>query len=121
MSGSILGTKAGAYRAPTPEALLAKSMRAGKHVEFKEIKADVIQRAAPHEKSEIDALRTAMGSEHSKKVQAAAGHHMPSKRQKQRHQLNSLYHKSQVTELQDMERKLTHTRSKAQTAAKYGW
>lgn len=96
-------------------------MKAGQHIEFKEIKADVIQRAAPSEKSEIDALRTAMGSEHAKQVQASAGQHNPSKRQKQRHQLNSLYHKAQMTELQDMEKKLVHTRSKAQTAAKYGW
>eukprot|EP00892_Ulva_mutabilis_P000614 jgi/Ulvmu1/10553/UM065_0007.1 len=104
-----------------PEASLAESMNAGQHIEFKEIRADVIQRASPHEKSEVDAMRTAMGSEHAKHVQASAGQHMPSKRQKQRHQLNSLYHKAQMTELQDMERKLVHTRSKAQTAAKYGW
>jgi proline-rich protein PRCC len=70
----------------------------------------------------MEAVRTAMGSEHARHLQAqTAGKNEPSKRQKQRHQINSLYHQAQVTELHDMERKLQGTKSKAETAAKYGW
>ena len=52
--------------------------------------------------------------------EAVSGQNEPSKRQKQRHQINSLYHQARVTELQDMEKKLQGTKSKAETAAKYG-
>lgn len=104
--------------APTPETLLRN---AGGHIEFKEISADVIQAVAPHERAEVEAVRTAMGSEHAKRLQAAVSGQEPSKRQKQRHQINSLYHQARVTELQDMEKKLQGTKSKAETAAKYGW
>ena len=106
----------------TPEALLAQSMQAGQHIEFKEINANEIQQAAPHERSEIEALRTAMGSEHVKHLtEAAASASGPSKRQKQRHQITSLYHHAKATELQDMQRKTSTNRSKAATQAKYGW
>lgn len=91
-------------------------------MEFKEINANVIQQAAPHEKSEIEALRTAMGSEYGRELQeAAASATGPSKRQKQRHQITSLYHHAKATELQDMQRKQSNNRSKAATQAKYGW
>ena len=81
-----------------------------------------MQAVAPHQRAEMEAVRSALGSEHAKQLQAAtAGKHEPSKRQKQRHQINSLYHQAKVTELQDMERKLQGNKSKAETAAKYGW
>jgi Mitotic checkpoint regulator, MAD2B-interacting len=97
-------------------------MQAGQHIEFKEINAEEIQRAAPHEKSEIEALRIAMGSEHAKELQqATASATGPTKRQKQRHQITSLYHHAKATELQDMQRKQSNNRSKAVTQAKYGW
>lgn len=97
-------------------------MQAGQHVEFTEIKADELQRAAPHEKSEIEALRTAMGSENAKEVlEAASSATGPSKRHKQKHQITSLYHHAKSTELQDMQRKQSNNRSKAVTQAKYGW
>lgn len=97
-------------------------MQAGHHIEFKEIKADVIQQAAPHEKSEIEALRVAMGSDHAKELQeATASATGPSKRHKQKHQITSLYHHAKATELQDMQRKQASGRSKAATQAKYGW
>jgi proline-rich protein PRCC len=106
----------------TPEALLAQSLAAGQHVAFKEINAEIIQAANPHEKAEIEAIRTAMGSEHALQLRAAtAGKQEPSKMQKRRHQINSLYHQAKLTELHDMERKLKGTKSKSETAAKYGW
>ena len=63
-----------------------------------------------------------MGSEHAKRLQQeTSGKQEPSKRQKQRHQINSLYHQARLTELQDMEKKAQGTKSKAETVAKYGW
>jgi pyruvate/2-oxoglutarate dehydrogenase complex dihydrolipoamide acyltransferase (E2) component len=104
------------------EEMLAQSVEAGQHVEFKEINADELQRTAPHERSEIEALRAALGSDQAKQVQAATARgSAPSKRQKQRHQIGSLYFQAKANELQDMQRKQANNRSKAHTAAKYGW
>lgn len=89
---------------------------------MKEISAEKLQAVAPHERAGLEAVRTALGSEHARELQAAtAAKHEPSKRQKQRHQINSLYHQAKVTELQDMERKLQGSKTKAETYAKYGW
>jgi hypothetical protein len=107
-------------RGMTPEQLFKQA--GGFNIQVKEISAAELQAVRPHERAAIDAVQTALGSEHAKVLQAAtAAKQEPTKRQKQRHQINSLYHQAKVTELQDMERKLQGSKTKAETHAKYGW
>lgn len=106
-------------RGPTPEELLRQAGGGG--IQLKEVSGASLQSVAPARRAEMEAVETALGSDYAKDLQASAKKHEPNKRQKQRHQINSLYHAARMTELQDMERKAQGTKSKAETAAKYGW
>jgi proline-rich protein PRCC len=116
-------------RGPTPEELLRQALTGGRSgaagatVQFREVSAATVQAPDVGRRAEMEGVRVALGGEHIRELHAAvaATGGEPTKRQKQRHQLNSLYTKAKQTEIQFMEGGLQGTKSKAETAAKYGW
>lgn len=124
-----------AWRDPTAEDLLTRALQAerekarslghtvgGAGLEIKEISAEAVQHVAPHERAEMDAIRTAMGSEYVQKIrEETSGKNQPTKLAKRRHQITSLYVHARKQELDDMERKAKGAKLRAETQSKYGW
>lgn len=50
-----------------------------------------------------------------------AGPSVPSKLARRKHQIGALYSHAKAKELEDFERKVQGSKSKAETHAKYGW
>jgi proline-rich protein PRCC len=110
---------------PTDASLLAAlgSEAAGSGgIKFKEISGAKLRVMEPGVRAEHDALRSALGSEYESKLRAdAARVGGVSKLAKRRHQLSSLYVQAKEQELDDLEKRATGMKTKAETHRKYGW
>ena len=85
------------------------------------ISSDQVLRQAPGlEAGSIHGLRIAMGAEYEKKVRAEAGP-APSREERRKHQIRSLYYDAKMAELEMMDMAAKGRAGKANTAAKYGW
>ena len=76
----------------------------------------------PGQRAELNALRSTFGDDYENKLKSdAAKVGAVSKLAKHKHQLASLYVQAKEQELEDMEKRTTGAKSKAETARKYGW
>ncbi|CAG9461768.1 unnamed protein product [Pedinophyceae sp. YPF-701] len=65
-------------------------------------------------------LRDVMGTDYHKKVRVEAGE-APTKMEKRKHQIRSLYHSAKMAELEMLDQSAGGAAKKATTARKYGW
>jgi hypothetical protein len=133
----IYDTMTGQYYYPDPDAvqqqvqhnepamnnndsLLGAGLPGG--VQFKEISGAHLRHMAPGQRAELNALRSALGDDYEAKLKAqAAKVGAVSKSAKRKNQLSSLYVQAKEQELEDMEKRTTGSKTKAETQRKYGW
>jgi len=85
------------------------------------ISSDQVLHQAPGlEAGSMYGLRIAMGADYEKKVRAEAGP-APSREERRKHQIRSLYYDAKMAELEMMDMAAKGGAGKANTAAKYGW
>lgn len=98
------------------------ALEAAAGIQFKEVNADRIRYMDPASRAEVNALREALGNDYEQKLRAEAGKvGSVSKLAKSRHQLASLFVQAKHQELEQIEKRVTGMKSKAETAKKYGW
>jgi hypothetical protein len=91
-------------------------------IQFKEISGAQLRYMDPGQKAELNALRSALGDDYEAKLKSdAAKVGNVSKLAKRKHQLASLYVQSKEQELEDMEKRASGAKTKAETQKKYGW
>ena len=91
-------------------------------IELKEISGAQLRYMNPGQRAELNALRSALGDDYESKLKSeAAKVGSVSKLAKRKHQLSSLYVQAKEQELEDMEKRTTGAKTKAETQRKYGW
>ena len=115
--------------ASSADAMLAAALSAetrggggGGGIQFKEVSGARLRYMDPGQRAELNALRSTFGDDYENKLKSdAAKVGAVSKLAKHKHQLASLYVQAKEQELEDMEKRTTGAKSKAETARKYGW
>lgn len=91
-------------------------------IQFKEISGAQLRHMDPGQRAELNALRSALGDDYEYKLKSeAAKVGAVSKSAKRKNQLSSLYVQAKEQELEDMEKRTTGAKTKAETQRKYGW
>jgi hypothetical protein len=91
-------------------------------IQFKEISGAQLRHMAPGQRAELNALRSALGDDYEAKLKSeAAKVGAVSKSAKRKNQLSSLYVQAKEQELEDMEKRTSGSKTKAETQRKYGW
>lgn len=103
-------------------ALAAESRGGGGGIQFKEVSGAQLRYMDPGQRAELNALRSAFGDDYESRLKSdAAKVGAVSKLAKKKHQLASLYVQAKDQELEDMEKRATGAKTKAETQRKYGW
>jgi proline-rich protein PRCC len=136
----IYDTATGQYYYPDPEYNLSNEPTTTNHninntsynatdvgglpggIQFKEISGAQLRHMDPGQRAELNALRSALGDDYESKLKSeAAKVGAVSKLAKRKHQLSSLYVQAKEQELEDMEKRSSGAKTKAETQRKYGW
>jgi hypothetical protein len=91
-------------------------------INFKEISGAALRYMDPGSRAEADGIRSALGADYEGRLRAdAAKMGNVSKMARRRHQLSSLYVQAKEHELEQLEKRATGMKTKAETQRKYGW
>ena len=91
-------------------------------INFKEISGASLRYMDPGARAEADGIRSALGADYESRLRAdAAKMGNVSKMARRRHQLSSLYVQAKEQELEQLEKRATGMKTKAETQRKYGW
>jgi hypothetical protein len=91
-------------------------------IQFKEISGAQLRHMPPGQRAELNALKSALGGDYEHKLKSeAAKVGAVSKSAKRKNQLSSLYVQAKEQELEDMEKRTSGAKTKAETQRKYGW
>lgn len=91
-------------------------------INFKEISGADLRYMDPGARAEADGIRSALGADYESRLRAdAAKMGSVSKMARRRHQLSSLYVQAKEQELEQLEKRATGMKTKAETQRKYGW
>lgn len=91
-------------------------------IKFKEISGASLRYMDPSARAEADGIRAALGPDYEGKLRVdAAKVGGVSKMARRRHQLSSLYVQAKEQELEQLEKRATGMKTKAETQRKYGW
>jgi len=91
-------------------------------IQFKEISGAQLRHMGPGQRAELNAMRSALGDDYENKLKSeAAKVGAVSKSAKRKNQLSSLYVQAKEQELEDMEKRTSGAKTKAETQRKYGW
>ncbi|GIL54463.1 hypothetical protein Vafri_9994 [Volvox africanus] len=110
------------------EALRAEQERANKRgggdagpVKLVEINANDLTRMDPAAREAANSARDALGPEYALSLRRSATPFEGSKMARRKHQIGTLLFNARMQELDQMEKRTQGQKSKAETAAKYGW
>ncbi|EFJ53237.1 hypothetical protein VOLCADRAFT_86322 [Volvox carteri f. nagariensis] len=110
------------------EALRAEQERASKRggggaggMKLVEINAKDLTRMDPAAKEAANSARDALGPEYALSLRRSAAPFEGSKMARRKHQIGTLLFNARMQELEHMEKRTQGQKSKAETAAKYGW
>ncbi|GIL92220.1 hypothetical protein Vretifemale_19780 [Volvox reticuliferus] len=124
-------SRAGTASAPedvVAEALRAEQERANKRggggagpVKMVEINARDLTQMDPAAREAANSARDALGPEYALSLRRSAAPFEGSKMARRKHQIGTLLFNARMQELEHMEKRTQGQKSKAETAAKYGW
>ncbi|KAL6782212.1 hypothetical protein ACKKBG_A05950 [Auxenochlorella protothecoides x Auxenochlorella symbiontica] len=89
-------------------------------IQFKEVNGAVLRYMDPGQRAELNAMRSALGSDYEARLRKEAGPDV-GKMQKRKHQIGSLFQQAKLQELEMLEKHAAGIRNKTETKRKYGW